>query len=97
MTTEELSFAAQRSAEVSTSISQPVMKKTSLSPQQALGLYLDLDLSVRKYNILRSVVNSIHKDCFPSLGLLTEQKKQYLPTNVKVNDFSAEVDIQELL
>lgn len=97
MTTEELSFAAQRSAEVSTSISQPVIKKTSLSPQQALGLYLDLDLSVRKYNILRSVVNSIHKDCFPSLGLLTEQKKQYLPTNVKVNDFSAEVDIQELL
>lgn len=97
--TEELCFAAERSLCVSTnqSSNQNLVNKKSLSPIQALALFYDINLSVRKYNVLRSVVNALHPDCFPSYRCLLKTKKEYLPINIAVTETSAEVDLQELL
>lgn len=91
--TAELRFAVERS--------EPTCSKKTISPglsaKQALALYLDLNLSVKKYNILRSVVNVIHKDCFPSYHALVQTKQLYLPTNINVTEISAEINLQEVL
>lgn len=68
-----------------------------MSVQQTIALYLDLNLSVRKYNILRSVVNALHKDCFPSYNRLVKEKQKYIPKTITVTETSAEVNLQELL
>lgn len=97
--TDELNFAAERSAKLSDSVpagAENSVGKT-LTPQQALALYYDLSLSVRKYNILRSVINALHKDCFPSYRQILQTKNNYLPSNIAVSDISAEVDLQSLL
>lgn len=72
-------------------------KVTSLSPHQALPLYVDLDLSERKYKLLRSVINGVHKNCFPSLYTLNLTKKELLPTQITANEISACVNLEELL
>lgn len=90
---DELCFAAERSMR----LSQPVRQTKCLSSQQALALFYDLKLSVRKYGILRSVVNSVHENCFPSYHILKQTKIKYLPKNIEVNEVSAKVDLQEIL
>lgn len=92
---EELHFAAERSR--MSNIGTSLTKRKSLTNIEALALYLDLDLSVRKYNILRSVVNSLHQDCFPSFHILNQFRNQYFPSNITVTELSAEVDLQEIL
>lgn len=52
--------------------------KKQLSLQQALGLYLDSDLSILKYELLRTVINSVHSDTFPSVYRLNVFKKNLL-------------------
>lgn len=90
----ELRFAAERSEQLSNSLTN---EAKILSPQKALALFFDLNLSVRKYNILRQVVNSMHKDCFPSYHVLTQTKQQYLPSEITVSEISAQVELQPLL
>lgn len=93
-TTSELSFAANVSAG---SDSVPDTDGKCLSAREALSLYVDLDLSERKYSVLRSTINSIHPNCFPSLYALKAEKKKILPEQVKVTETTAEVDLQNLL
>lgn len=70
---------------------------SSLTPHQALALYLDLDLSENKYKVLRRVVNAVHPNCFPSLYQLNKTKNFLLPSLITVTETSAEVNLQELL
>lgn len=68
-----------------------------LTPFQALGLYYDLKLSVRRYRILRSVVNSLHPECFPNYKIIEAQKNDLIPKPIIVSELSAEVRMQDLL
>ncbi|XP_036340085.1 uncharacterized protein LOC118749386 [Rhagoletis pomonella] len=68
-----------------------------LSINDALGLFFDLNLSKEKYNTLRSVVNRIHKDCFPSYYALKIGKDEMLPNPITVSETSAEVPLQDLV
>lgn len=96
-TYEELLFAAEESKRIS-GLDRPTNADCNvLSPEQALSLYLDLDLSERKYNNLRSTVNSLHKDCFPSIYKLRDYKNRLLPKSINVTEIGAEVNLQELL
>lgn len=90
---EELCFAAKR---VTTSSSKTSNAKC-LTTKKTLALFYDLNLTVRKYEILRSVVNAIHPDCFPSYRSLLTTKNKYLPDHISVTEISAEVQLQELL
>lgn len=65
------------------------------SPSDALALYLNLDISERKYNILRKAVNVLHPNCFPSLYSLRNQKQKLVPT-VTATESSAEVDLMRV-
>ncbi|XP_050308009.1 uncharacterized protein LOC126744581 isoform X1 [Anthonomus grandis grandis] len=94
-TVEELRFATEHCMDSSNE--KFSSEKKCLSTKQALALFYDIDLSVRKYNTLRSVVNALHPDCFPSYRALLQTKKKYLPNNITVTEISAEVGLQELL
>lgn len=96
-TSHELKFAAGLVDNNNLSNQDQTPSTSSLTPHQALALYLDLDLSERKYNLLRSVVNEIHKDCFPSLYAINQVKNALLPSSINVSETSAEVDVQELV
>jgi len=98
-TSTELRFAADLADKLPAHPrrSSLTLSKSSLSPHQALALYLDLDLSDRKYKLLRSVVNGAHNNCFPSLYSLNVTKNSLLPTNMTVDDISASVNLLELL
>ena len=92
---EELNYAATISAR--SFATNKNKSENLLSPPKALALYLDLDLSERKYDLLRATVNAVHKDCYPSLYALKQFKKQFLPVNTKITETTAGVDLQEIL
>lgn len=91
----ELQFASSI-AGPSTSTGPPEVKK-SLTLQQALSLYLDLDLSERKYTLLRTVVNSVHADTFPSLYRLNMFKQHLYPEISSASETAVEVNIPNML
>src|SRR5699024_8908295 len=91
-TTDELHFAASLAGP-----SKSSTEEKSLSLLQTFALYLDLNLSVRKYNCLRSVVNSLHKDTFPSMYKLNLFKSQFLCELTHISDTIVEVNIQDMI
>ena len=91
---EELSFAANLVAHNSP---EKLNKQPSLTDQQLIALYLDLDLSERKYIVLRDTVNSVHPDLLPSLYQLRKIKKQFYEADIKCTEISAKICLQELL
>ena len=89
---EELVFAAE-----CVSVRDRSQVSACFTAIEALALMLDLDISVRKYIILRSVINAKANNCLPSYFQLKETKKAILPSNIILSDTSAEVDLQEIL
>ena len=64
---------------------------------KALALFVDMDLSYRQYNMMRTTVNTAHKDCFPSYYALQMAKKKYIPESIIVSETSVQVPLQGLL
>jgi hypothetical protein len=93
---DELCLAATLSQKT---LNAPDKTHPNLSPQDIIALYLDLDLSERKYLILRTFINSLHKNyyCFPSVKVLRQMKRSFLPSSISVTEISAEVELQDLL
>ena len=90
---DELEFAAKWS-------SQKLSDKddsTSLSPFYALALYIDLNLSYRKYNRLREVINLLHPNTFPSYYKIMKVRDELLPNTIRSTETVAEVNLQDLL
>lgn len=87
---EELEYAVERLKK------KKSIDKINICPSKALTLYMDLDLSERKYKVLRSTMNSIIPDCLPSLYMLQMEKKKRLPT-ITVSEVSAEVNLKSIL
>ncbi|XP_059223235.1 uncharacterized protein LOC131997013 [Stomoxys calcitrans] len=71
--------------------------QSTISVKEALGLYVDMDLSYRTYNMMRNLVNSFHKDCFPSYKALFKSKQELIPHDIEVTESSAEIPLQSLL
>lgn len=94
-TCDELALAAELSLRQNKRESSG--SKKSLSPLRALALYLDLGLTFRKYNILRSTMNSLNSDMFPSYYALKQIESQRLPKIQDISDIHAEINLQELL
>nr|CAI5870083.1 unnamed protein product [Callosobruchus analis] len=67
------------------------------SLQQALALYLDLDLLENKYLTLSSTLNALHPGLFPGLYKLRQYKKTIVPINIVTTELSAEAHLQDLL
>lgn len=67
-----------------------------LATSKTLALYMDLDLSERKYTILRHRINNIHPNCLPSLYALRHEKQKIIPV-VRATEISAEVDLKSIL
>ncbi|KAF2889180.1 hypothetical protein ILUMI_16993, partial [Ignelater luminosus] len=95
-----LSLSSYKTASVSTQQSSQQKIGDSnerMSVEKALALYLDIGLSFRKYNILRSSINAIHPDTMPSYYLLQRGKSEILPNQIETSDIYSEVDLQNLL
>ncbi|CAH0387571.1 unnamed protein product [Bemisia tabaci] len=88
---EELHFAARMK-----SPSAPVNTRV-MSVYETLALTLDLDLSERKYDILRKFVNNVHAGMMPSLYSLNNFKKQFLPKIMYASDTRVQVDTQDMI
>lgn len=69
----------------------------TISVEKALALYVDMDLSFRQYNMMRNVVNAVHKNCFPSYYSIVEAKKKFIPDGIKVSETEAHVPLQAIL
>ncbi|CAH1990613.1 unnamed protein product [Acanthoscelides obtectus] len=69
----------------------------SFSTAEALALMVDLDISVRKYLLLRSVINGKAQKCLPSYKESQKTKNAILPSQFIITEISAEVDLQELV
>lgn len=93
-TSDELEFAAGVLRKSSHSF--PSEEQKSLAALETLALYADLGLSFRKYNLLRSKVNKLHKDTFSSYYALMKFRNQRLPKEIIVSDSHAQVNLQEL-
>ncbi|CAH1963231.1 unnamed protein product [Acanthoscelides obtectus] len=69
----------------------------SFSTAEALALMVDLDISVRKYLLLRSVINGKAQNCLARYKELQKTKNAIIPSQFIITEISAEVDLQELL
>lgn len=95
---EELHFAAEESARISGLNAKTSIKQSkAFSVEKSLALILDLDLSNRRYTILRENVNALHNNCFPSLYKIKQLQSDILPKKIIVNEYMCAVDLQELL
>jgi hypothetical protein len=95
---EELRFAAEASNSKKVfDINENKSTNKCLTTEEALALSFDLDLSDRKYKILRKTVNSLHPDCFPSLYAITNLRRSYLPESIFATEVSAKVKLQDLV
>ncbi|XP_017481320.1 PREDICTED: uncharacterized protein LOC108370503 [Rhagoletis zephyria] len=86
---EALKKAAEKISESSNS--------GTLSVEKALALYVDMDISYREYNMMRNVVNGVHKNCFPSYYSIVEAKKKLIPDGIEVSETSVHVPLQAIL
>lgn len=70
----------------------------TFSPEEALALFIDLQLSQTQYQYLRNALKSKGlKDVFPSYHKLLSAKKECYPDNLSVSEKVAEVDLQSVL
>lgn len=68
-----------------------------LPDEEALSLFLDLNLTKDQYNILRTVINKYHKDFVPSYYKLQSVKKLYLIEPNIISESRVELNLQNLL
>ncbi|XP_054726789.1 uncharacterized protein LOC129236425 isoform X2 [Anastrepha obliqua] len=80
-------------------IEELVLKYTleELSFAETLALYLQLDLSQRKYNLLRSIINSVHSEFLPSIYKLRQFRDSLLPKDIINTVQGSEINLQQLL
>lgn len=90
-TEEELEYASELAGK-----KDKTTNLICMTELEALSLYLDLDLSDEKYNLLRKTVNRHHEKLFPSLYALKNFKNNILPL-VKATESTAEVELKPLL
>ncbi|XP_053960499.1 uncharacterized protein LOC128864767 [Anastrepha ludens] len=97
-TLEELSFAVKELSKKSNSqVEFKEFKKHSLTLQETLALYLQLELSQRKYNLLRSIINSVHSEFLPSIYKLRQFRDSLLPKDIITTEQGSEINLQQLL
>lgn len=70
-----------------------VAKVKKLSPQEALSLIIEAQLSRKQYDTIRNYANNI----FPSYKLVQAEKKRCYPQNIDINESQAIVPLQSLL
>lgn len=70
-------------------------EKVKLTPQQALSMLIEAELSKRQYNIIRSY----NPDMYPSYPQIREAKKECYPDkeSIKVTETLAEIKLQSLM
>jgi hypothetical protein len=79
--------------------SNACISPTKLSPEKAVSVIIEADLSKAQYLLLRSVAKNHQADIFPSYETVLEAKNKAYPSpeSVKVTGTSAEVKLQNLL
>lgn len=93
---EEIEYAANKLKRRSNSTSESQHNLKCLPVSKALALYMDLDLSERKYVVLRQTINEIHPNCLPSLYALRREKHKLVPP-ITATEVSAEVDLKTVM
>lgn len=93
---EELKFAVKTKERLNSVSGSQKTNLKSLSVAKTVALFMDLDLSERKYLILHQAINELHPNSLPSLYALQNEKKNLVPPII-VTEISAEVDLKTLM
>lgn len=65
---------------------------------EILAMYVDLDFTTSKYEKLRTYNKKLHGGkLYPPYAIVKSAKQKCYPTDIKVNDLGAEVDVKSLL
>lgn len=72
-------------------------KPCGLSPDQALAIFIDTNLSKNQYQILRESVQHINPNLYPSYYKLQKAKERCYPADITITESSAEINLQSLL
>lgn len=93
-----ISATPSRTTRILNSIPTPKEEK-KFTPEEALGLFLDLKLTKHQYYQLRQRALQKNVDLFPAYGDILSAKKECYPPNdaIKITEKSAEVELQSLL
>lgn len=76
-------------------ISNEIVK--SLSPQEALAMMIDTNLSTNAYRSMRNHVQHLYPKLYPCYDLVQNAKLLCYPDKINVDEISAEVNLQSLL
>ena len=68
-----------------------------MSPDQALALLIDANLSSNQYNIFRNRAKQFNCELYPLYHKVVEAKKMCYPSDITVNETSAEIPVQPLI
>ncbi|XP_067634314.1 uncharacterized protein [Eurosta solidaginis] len=67
------------------------------TPEEALALFIDIGLTMKKYIILRKSLLERNADIVLGYKKITQAKKEAVPLNPKITEVSAEIELQNLM
>lgn len=66
---------------------------TTLSPDQALAMIIDTDLSTHKYRLVRQHTKAVHPKIYPSYDLVSKSKRLCYPNGIVVTESYAAINL----
>ncbi|XP_071497175.1 uncharacterized protein [Diadema antillarum] len=90
-------ISPSRPTKVRKLISQPVETQESYTPDEALSLLLETDMTKQSYQTIRTAAKCKHADIYPSYNAVRGAKKKCYPANISIKEDSAKVPLQNLL
>lgn len=94
---KELAFASPERGNTIKKLRTSSNKIEALSPDEALAMILDLDLSANKYRLLKQYTKHICPNLFPSYERVFAAKQLCYPENITVTESFAEINLQSLI
>ncbi|XP_036340424.1 uncharacterized protein LOC118749752 [Rhagoletis pomonella] len=71
--------------------------KKSLTPDQAIAMIVDSNLSTHEYSMIRQHTSEVNRKIYPSYNCLKESKVLCYPEKITVTETYAEIELQSLI
>lgn len=90
-------ISPSRPTKVRKLISNPVKTQEAYTPDEALSLLLETDMTKQSYQTIRTMAKHKNVEIYPSYNEVREAKKKCYPGNITIKEDSAKVPLQNLL
>ena len=92
-----LAASPSRTSKMRSMISNSNKSQETFTPDEALSLLIETDMTKHAYQTLRSSTKRKHIDLYPPYNDVREAKRKCYPANIQVSDHSAKVPLQDVL